>query len=246
MRQLLPVPIDEVDPEEAYGADERSAPAGRPWVVTNMIASVDGAANLYGRSGDLGGPADRAVFSALRSAPDVILVGAGTVRAEGYGPPRTTTERQIRRVARGQEPFPRIAVVTNRLELDLTSPLFTESPNRPLVVTSNRPSPARRDEVSLVADVVVAGDDQVDLGAALAALAALGVRVVLCEGGPSLDGQLVAAGLLDEVCVTIAPLLAGGTASRIMHGPPPERPEGLRLDRVLEQDGTLLLRYLRA
>ena len=95
------------------------------------------------------------------------------------------------------------------------------------------------------ADVVVAGGDRVDLGEALAALAASGVEVVLCEGGPMLDGQLVAAGLIDEACVTIAPVLAAGDASRIMHGPTPDHPERLRLERVLEQDGTLLLRYVR-
>lgn len=245
MRQLLPTPIDDIDPDVAYASDPRTAPAGRPWVMTNMVATVDGAASIEGVSGGIGGPADRAVFGALRAVPDVILVGAGTVRAEGYGPPSTTTERQHRRVARGQQPFPRLAVVTGRLELDLTSRLFTDSPNRPIVITSNQSSPERRDEVAQVADVVVAGGDRVDLTEALAALAASGVAVVLCEGGPTLDGQLVAAGLIDEVCVTIAPLLAAGDASRIMHGPTPDHPERLRLDRVLEQDGTLLLRYVR-
>ena len=246
MRQLLPVPIDEVDPDVTYAADARPTPAGRPWVLTNMVATVDGAASVDGLSGGIGGDADRAAFHALRAVPDVILVGAGTVRAENYGPPRTTEARQAQRVARGQEPYPRIAVVTGKLELDLTSSLFTASPNRPIVVTTTESPAERRAEVATVADLVVVGDRHVDLAAALVALAETGVRTVLCEGGPVLDGQLVAAGLIDEVCLTIAPLLASGDASRIMHGPTPDRPEGLCLDRVLEQDGTLLLRYVRA
>jgi riboflavin-specific deaminase-like protein len=245
MRQLLPVPIDEVDPDDLYAADARPRPVDRPWVLTNMIASVDGAASVEGVSARLGGPADRAVFGALRAVPDVILVGAGTVRAEHYGPPRTPEAQQARRRARGQEPFPRIAVVSGRLDLDLTTPLFTGSSSRPIVITGTRPSPEQLAAASEVAEVVVAGEAHVDLGVALAALGRLGAAVVLCEGGPMLDGQLLAEGLLDEVCLTVAPLLAGGDASRIMHGPALARPEGLRLDRVLEQDGMLLLRYVR-
>jgi riboflavin-specific deaminase-like protein len=255
MRQLLPAPppgfaeIDTdlgLDLDEVYGADARPAPLTRPWVLTNMIASVDGAAAVEGRSGQLGGPADKAAFSAIRGVADVILVGAGTVRAEGYGPPRTSEAQQARRQARGQEPFPRIAVVSGRLELDLTSALFTASPTRPLVVTSRRASPEQLGAISEVADVVMAGADTVDLDEALTTLGRSGTAVVLCEGGPTLDGQLLAAGLIDEVCLTVAPVLVGGAASRIMQGPPIGRLEGLTLDRVLEHDGMLLLRYVRA
>ena len=252
MRQLLPEPSPgtalelDLDLDEVYGADARPAPPDRPWVLTNMIASVDGAASVEGRSGELGGPADKAAFGAIRGVADVILVGAGTVRAEGYGPPRTSAPQQARRQARGQEPFPRIAVVSGRLDLDLTSPLFTASPTRPIVVTSRRPSPEQLATVSEVADVVVAGAEKVDLDEALTTLRRSGANVVLCEGGPSLDGQLLAAGLLDEVCLTLAPVLVGGSASRIMQGPALDRLEGLTLDRVLEHDAMLLLRYVRA
>jgi riboflavin biosynthesis pyrimidine reductase len=246
MRQLLPEPLDEVDPDEVYATDHRPAPPGRPWVLTNMIASVDGASHVEGTSGALGGPADQAAFHALRGVPDVILAGAATVRAEHYGPPRTDTGQQARRVARGQAPYPRIAVLSGRLDLDLTSALFTDSPTRPIVITSRRPSPEQLAAVSEVAELIVAGDDQVDMTEAIAALGRVGARVVLCEGGPLLDGQLLAAGLIDEVCLTVAPLLGGGDASRIMHGPMLAGPEALRLDRVLEDEGMLLLRYVRA
>ena len=246
MRQLLPEPRDEVDPDEVYAADARPAPPGRPWVLTNMIASVDGAASVEGTSGALGGPADRATFHALRGVPDVILAGAGTVRAEGYGPPRTDAGQQARRVARGQEPYPRIAVLSGRLDLDLASALFTDTPTRPIILTSRRPSPEQLAAASDVAELIVTGDEHVDLPEAIAALGRGGANVVLCEGGPVLDGQLLAAGLIDEVCLTVAPLLGGGEAHRIMHGPVLDQPEGLRLDRVLEHDGMLLLRYVRA
>jgi riboflavin biosynthesis pyrimidine reductase len=246
MRQLLPTPIDDVDPDELYATDARPAPAGRPWVLANMIASADGAASIEGRSGQLGGPGDRLVFRALRAVADVILVGGGTARAEHYGPPRPSADQQAARRDRGQAPVPRIAVVTGRLDLDLSSPLFTDSPTRPIVITGTRPSPEQLAEASEVAEVVVAGTDTVDLAAGVAALAELGAGVVLCEGGPTLNGQLLAAGLVDEWCMTVAPLLAGGDAGRIAHGPPPGRPESLQLDRVLEQDGLLLLRYVRA
>jgi riboflavin-specific deaminase-like protein len=245
MRQLLPTPIDDVDPDELYAADARPAPAGRPWVLTNMIASADGAASIDGLSGQLGGPGDRAVFRALRAVADVILVGAGTVRAENYQPSKPSIDQQARRAARGQAPVPRIAVVTGRLDLDLSGPLFTDSPDRPLVLTGTRPSPEQLARASDVAEVIVAGADTVDLAAGLTALAGTGAGVVLCEGGPTLNGQLLAADLIDEACLTIAPVLAGGAASRIMHGSPLDQAQRLRLDRVLEQDGLLLLRYVR-
>jgi riboflavin biosynthesis pyrimidine reductase len=246
MRQLLPVAIDEVDVDELYAADDRTARQGRPWVLTNMVASVDGASTVDGSSGQLGGAPDRQVFAAIRAVADVIMVGAGTVRAEGYGPPTTTSANQARRATRGQQPFPRLAVVTSRLELDLSSPLFTASPTRPLLLTGTRPSADRLAGAAEVADVLVVGDEEVDVIRAVEALAGLGAAVVLCEGGPTLDGQLVAAGVVDEVCLTVGPVLAAGSASRIMHGPRLERLEELQLDRVLEQDSVLALRYVRA
>ncbi len=201
---------------------------------------------MAGRSGGLGTPADRAVFTALRAIADVIVVGAGTVRAEGYGPPRTPEPEQRRRLARGQQAFPRLAVVSGRLDLDLTSPLFTESTERPIILTGTAASADTRAAAGEVAEVHVVGDAHVDLGAAMATLADLGARVALCEGGPVLNGQLLALGLIDEVCLSVSPLLAGGDSNRIIHGAIPPDAEAMRLDRVLEDDGMLLLRYVRA
>jgi len=215
-------------------------------VLANMVASADGATAVGGRSGALGGAADRAAFTAIRAVADVILVAAGTARAEGYGPPRTPPALQERRRARGQSPKPRIAIVTRSLDLDLGAELFADPDSRCLVLLPDDTDPERIDAVAAVADVVPAGHGGVDLSACLAHLRAAGVATVLAEGGPSLLGQLVGADLVDELCLTLAPALVAGTSDRIVHGA--DLPDGLaplRLDRVLEQDGTLLLRYLR-
>ena len=232
MRQLWPLPVDAVDPVAAYAADERPPHAdGRPWVLVNMIASSDGATAVEGRSGTLGGAADKAVFAAIRRVADVILVAAGTVRAEGYGPASSGA---------------RIAVVTRSVDLDPTLRLFAEAApgNRPWLVTTASASvpPALRDALD---DVIVAGDDDVDARRAIEQLAARGARCVLCEGGPSLNGQLVGAGLVDELCLTVAPLLVSGDSARVAHGPPASPPAPLALSRVLEDDGYLFLRYAR-
>jgi len=246
MRQLLPVPADDVDPVARYAEDARPPPPGRPWVVVNMIASLDGATAIDGVSGGLGGPADKAVFAALRSLADVILVAAGTVRAERYGPVRLPDARQAERTARGQAPVPRLAIMTASLDLDLGTPLFDGAGGRPLVLTTTDAPAERRAAVARAADVVTFGAGSVDLAAALAWLAGEhGARVVLCEGGPRLNGALVAADLVDEWCQTIAPLLVGGGAARPAHGVPAAAVP-LQVERVLEADGLLFIRSVRA
>jgi riboflavin biosynthesis pyrimidine reductase len=235
VRQLLPVERATVDLAEAYGSAERPTPAGRPWVAVNMITSADGATAVGGRSGPLGGPADKAVFAALRASADVVLVGAGTARAEGYGPARNRPDGS---------PGPRIAVVTRSGALEPDARLFSGA--RPVVVTCESCPPGRRAALGAVADVVVAGDDAVDLGAALGALADQGAGVVVCEGGPTLNGDLVAAGLIDEWCLSLAPVLAGGTSARASNGPSLPATTPMRLAHLLEDDGFLFARYVRS
>jgi len=234
VRQLLPGPEVAVELGAVYDAPDRGPDDdGRPWVLANMVCSADGAATLTGRSGGLSSPADRDLFHRLRGLADLILVGASTVRAEGYGP------------ARGDDPPP-IAVVSGSLALDWGSRFFTEARARPLVVTSGTADPARVAEAGEVADVVVAGEQRVEPRLAIAAFAERGHRVVLCEGGPSLLAEIAAADCLDELCLTLSPLLAGGTSPRILAGPLPNAPVGLRLASLLEENGTLFLRYVRA
>jgi riboflavin biosynthesis pyrimidine reductase len=224
VRQLFPHSIDSVEPLDVY----RDLPVveGRPTVRLNMISSVDGSTAVDGRSGGLGGPADRRVFAALRSLADVVLVAAGTVRAETYGP----------------GPVP-IAVVSGSLALDWDTPFFTAASHRPLVVTHRRAPAAEAKRAGERADVIVAGEGAVDLALAIDLLGARGFRHVLAEGGPSLNGALAGAGVLDELCLTVAPRLVSGDAKRILAGPALAPAPELRLRSLCEEDGYLFLRY---
>lgn len=244
MRALLPQP-GPVHPATAHAAADRPPPAQRPWVLVNMVASADGATAVEGVSGGLGGPADKEVFSALRAVADVILVAAGTARAEAYGPPKTPSDRRAERADRGQTPYPRLALVTGSLDLDPASPMFTDAPEPPLVYTVPGAPDQRRVALAPVAEVVDAGTDRVDLAAVLADLHRRGAATVLCEGGPGLIGQLVAADLVDELDLTTSPLLVGGDSRRVAVGPA-ARPAALVLAHLWEDDGTLFARYVRA
>ena len=221
VRQLFPIPLDDVDPVVTYRGDERPR---SPWVLINMISTVDGATAIAGRSGGLGGPADKRVFAAIRSIADFILVGAGTVRAENYGPPSVAA---------------RLAIVTAKLDLDPEAQVFGNG-YRPIVLTTEDADTTRRAALEEVADVIVAGTGRVDLRAAVSNFSG----VVLSEGGPSLNGQLVALGLVDELCLSLAPLLAGGESARIAHGPDLAAPMRMRVSRILEEDEILFLRFV--
>jgi len=209
-----------------------------------MVASVDGAVTVDGRSGGLSGPGDKVIFFALRSIADVILVGAGTARAENYGPPRITDDQRDARVARGQEPAPTIAVVSGRLHLDPAARLFVDSPTRPIILTTEHADADRRTALDEVGEILPAGATAFDPALALDLLRQRGARVVVCEGGPTLNGWLLAAGLVDELCLTVAPLLVGGEDPRLAHGVATEPALAVDLDRILTEQGFLFLRSL--
>jgi riboflavin biosynthesis pyrimidine reductase len=242
MRSFLPAVADDLDIGTVVWDEPRGHP-GRPWLLTNMVSSVDGAATVEGRSGALGGPADRTVFGALRGVADVVLVGAGTVRAERYGPPKLT-EDMVKRREQQNRPYPRIAIVSGSLDIDLGLPVFGDPDRRPMVITHRGADPRRWRELEEVADVLVAGGETVDSGDAIRQLGEMGASIVLCEGGPSLLGQLHTADLVDEWCITIGPVAAAGAARRIATTAMPAVRD-LRLDRLWEEDGLLFLRYLR-
>jgi riboflavin-specific deaminase-like protein len=235
-------------PLDRVAHENRPAAPGRPWVMTNMIASADGATAIDGRSGGLGGPADREMLVALRSVADAIIVGADTVRAERYRRPWGTAESRSARQARGQAESPLLAVISGSAQLDSNLPMFDSPDYRPLILTSERAPAKRREALEEVADVVVLGTDQVPLRAAIEELAARDLGVVLSEGGPSLNGQLVAEGLIDEWNLTIAPLLAGGESRRpaVWSGETPHPRSPMTLDRVWLGDELLFCRWVRA
>jgi riboflavin biosynthesis pyrimidine reductase len=235
VRRLYPEFLADVDAADAY-----RLPEGRH-LRLNMIASVDGAATVDGRSGPLGTASDRELFALLRALTDVILVGASTAVVEGYRPARLGPEREALRVRQGRSPTPPIAVVSGRLSLDPSGPLFGDPDRRSLVVTAASAPPARAAAFAEVADVIVAGRDTVCVPDALEQLAARGWARVLCEGGPTLFGAVLAAGCVDELCLTVSPVLAGGPAARIVSGLADPRP--VRLRHILEDAGALFTSY---
>jgi riboflavin biosynthesis pyrimidine reductase len=219
VRRLLPTPLDDVTPFEAYADPSRDRHDGRPWLGLCMIASVDGATVVGGSSGRLGNQTDSQVLAALRQHADVVLVGAATVRAEGYGPPK--------------KPGLRIGVVTSRGDgLDFGTPLFTSGSG--FVVTTE-------DAPDLPVETVRAGRGRVDLAAACRLLDG---EFVHAEGGASLNGALFDAGLIDEVNLTISPNLAGGRSPRVVSGAA-ENLTGMRLAHLFEEDGYLYTRWIR-
>jgi riboflavin biosynthesis pyrimidine reductase len=214
------------------------------WLRANFVSSADGAAYIDGRSGGLSSPDDKRLFGLLRVLADVVLVGAGTVRAEEYKP--ALRRPSLASLREGRTETPAIALVTRTLGLNLAAPLFTEAPPdaRTIVITCAASDAELRAETAKVADVIVAGDEVVDLDEALRALADRGLGRVLCEGGPQLFGDLSAAGLLDELCLSFSPTLAGPGAGRIIAGQHAgARP--MTLEHVLAgEDGFLFFRYL--
>ena len=199
----------------------RPTPAGRPWIAVSMVSALDGGTAIGGSSGGLGNDTDREVLTTMRSAADVVLVGAGTVRAEKYRPPKRAALR--------------LAVVSGSLKLDWDDPLWSSSQ---VTVLTTEQAPAAPAGVQLLR----AGTDRVDLGAAVRVLEA---ATIVCEGGPSLNGQLLGLDLVDEVVLTVAPFAVNGSSSRIAHGDD-ETPRRFRLAHALPDDDWLFLRYLRA
>jgi riboflavin biosynthesis pyrimidine reductase len=241
VRALLPAAATDVDLVEAY-AIPAGAGQDHPFVRCNMISSLDGAVTLEGRSAMLGGPADARVFATLRSVTDVILVGAGTVRAEDYGPARLDEQARAERRSRGQAEVPPIAVVTRSGNLDWSSPFFTEAEARPIVLTANGGDDGALQRARQVADVLIAGDQRVEPALALEQLRRAGHRSVLLEGGPGLNADVVHTGQLDELCLTLAPRVVAGSGPRVLAGPELDRPLDLETVHVLEEDGFLFLR----
>jgi riboflavin biosynthesis pyrimidine reductase len=237
---LLPDLAGELD--DIAVADHYSIGAGTPWVRVNFVSSIDGAATVQGKSGGLGGEADHRVFDLLRTLCDVIVVGSGTVAIEGYGAMILDEASVAMRVAAGLAPQPAFAIVSGSLELDPAAEVFTRAPVRPIVITMSSAPP--NDALAAVADVVVCGSTSVDLAAMVSALTDRKLALIHSEGGPTLLGSMLAADVVDELCVTVSPLLVSGNSGRIARGALPE-PRRMSLAGILRSDDALMLRYLR-
>lgn len=249
--QILLLPSGTADPPAAaraaadpYDFYRRPDPHSA-WLRVNMIATVDGGVtDANGLSGGLGGVGDRAAFRAMRALADAVLVGAGTVRAEGYGPHRIDASVVGRRRADGRPAPAAIVVVSESLQLDTAAPLFTEAVTPTIVVTCAASPPDLRRRLQDAGDVIVAGDTHVDLAAAVDELRRRGLNSIVCEGGPTLNARLLAAGLLDELCITLAPRLLGRDTSRIISATSGVAAAELSLSGVACADDELFLRYL--
>ena len=245
MRALLPRPAADdpaVDVHAHYARDWLEAGGLR----VNFVSSADGAATTDGLSRGLQTRGDNTVFAALRDLADVVLAGAGTVRAEGYAAIDLSARRTALRRDHGLREHLPTAVVSRSLRLDPSAPLFTQAPAqaRTIVLTCGASDPAVRAALEQVADVVLCGDTTVDLELARRELERRGLVRILNEGGPTLFGDLAGAGVVDELCLSITPLLAGPGAQRVVGGLPwsgPPRP--LQLVGLLEEDGALFCRY---
>ncbi|MFF5105961.1 pyrimidine reductase family protein [Streptomyces sp. NPDC000134] len=258
MRRLFPVTDQTAAPDSdrewtltelaaAYAYPGGGGDGPGVWLRANMVATLDGAAQHDGRSQPISSAADMRVFGILRALADAIVVGAETVRAEGYRPARPREGLAEPRRAAGQGPVPVIAVVSAGLDLDFSLPLFT-SPLVPTLILTGAAAPSDRIAAAEKAGarVLIAGDGAgVDPARAVRALAGLGHTRLLTEGGPKLLGQFVAAGVLDELCLTVSPMLTAGDAQRIAGGPAMAVPRRFALTSLLEEEGFLFSRYQR-
>jgi len=234
--------LDEAALERLYVFPRDDA---RAWVAVNCVASVDGAVAVDGRSADLSNPADRIVYGLGRDLADVVLVGAGTAVAENYGGVQDHADRTERRARHGLADTAPVAVVTQSCSIAPDARLFTDTEVPPIILTCESAPASRRAALAAVgAEVIVTGADDVDLRAAVAALTARGLRRICCEGGPRLFATMLRDDLVDEVRLTVSPLLTAGDAGRIASGPALPEPARLRLASLVQHEDVLLARYL--
>lgn len=239
LRRLLPEPGGTTVGELLEGYEpERRGHERRPFVYTNFALTVDGHATIDGRSGAIGSDTDTAMLVALRTHPDAVMIGAGTLRAEGYGRVVADPAKRELRERRGLSPDPLMVLVSNRLEIPWDAPLFAAGAGDVVIFTA---SESEAPDVATPVEIV-RHRDRVDLVAALEELRGRGVRSLLCEGGPTLHAELIAAGLVDELFVTRSPRLAGGTGPGLVTGLEAHTRD-LELLWLCESEGELYARY---
>lgn len=242
MQSLFPTAPSELSYDDLV--ELYAYPAERPWMRANFVSSLDGAAQGSDhRSGTLSSRPDRRVFGLLRTLADVIVVGAGTARSEGYLPVTASEARSNLRNRLGLAASPSMAVVSRSLRIDVG---LLKGGIAPTLVITTESAPAElRHEVSVIASVMVAGDDDVDMALAKELLISRGFQRMLCEGGPTLMRDLVASGAADEICLTVTPLVLAGDRLRMTQGDVLDPPERFVLRHLLEDESSLFCRYTR-
>ena len=240
MQSLFPTAPTELSDDDLV--ELYAYPAEEVWLRANFVATLDGAAQGDDhRSGSISAPVDQQVFGLLRSLSDVIIVGANTTRVEGYQPVQPNDLRSDLRAGLGLAPLPAMAVVSRSLRLDARLIRGGGAPT--IVVTTESASEEAKAMLGDDVPLIVAGEHNVDLPVALDAIVSLGYHRMLCEGGPTLMRDLVAAGCVDDLCLTISPMLTAGDRLRVTNGPALEPPPQMRLRHILEADGNLFCRY---
>ncbi|MEE2682887.1 MAG: dihydrofolate reductase family protein [Actinomycetota bacterium] len=228
-----------------YRSDNRIHPNGNPWVLLNMITSSNGLPTLNGLSGPLGGAADKALFTALRGIADIIIVGYGTVRDEQYRPPQLTKELIAERESIGQSPLPTIAIVSNRLNFDERIPLLSSYEYHPVILTSSSSPEINRERISSTSEIFLCGENKVNLREGVDTLSSRFGKVILVEGGPSLNTQFVEDDLFDELCITTSPLHSDDESTIAVTTDRSYPPGQMLQDRRRELNGFVFTRFLR-
>jgi riboflavin biosynthesis pyrimidine reductase len=213
-------------------------------VRANMVLTTDGAGAFAGRTKQISDAADQVLLRYLRGQADAILVGSATVQAERYGPVTLSAETQASRVQQGYSAAPPLVVVTARAILSPTLKIFAPEGPRTIIATLAN-SAARATELREVADVIVVGEDDIDPVRLLAELRERELTRLLCEGGPYLLSQLVEHDLIDDMCLTLSPYLAGSQPTTVQPASHRDQPTRLHLQHVLTHDDLLYLRYSR-
>lgn len=245
MDSVIPVRVFP-SPARTLDADDLLAaypwPEQGRWVRAVMVTTLDGAAaGPDGLSGSISSDVDGAVFDSVRRFADAVLVGAGTLRAEQYGPMRVNPDDAARREQGGQAAAPQLAMVSGSLNLPWDLPVFAESTLTPIVLTTTEADPTALATAREHATVLELGD--LEATTVLDALTARGLHRVVCEGGPSLLEAVVAADLLDEADITVSPLFAGTAHTPRTHGLTEVAP--FTLTHLLTAESFLMARYLR-
>ena len=222
MRQLLPTTRDTVNLREIYGAPRSRHSSGRPSIGLCMVMSIDGSTVVEGKSTLLSNPADRDVLIALRSAAETIVVGAGTIREEMYEVP---SKKGLR-----------VGVVTRNGKMDLNTNLFKSGVGFLIM-----PEDAKQPDTEFDLEIVRAGKGNVDLQLAMSQLPGTFVQL---EGGALLNASMFAANLVDEINLTISPMVTGADSPRLANGAPPLHSD-YEVAHILEDNGFMFIRYLR-
>lgn len=238
-KQLMPEEIESVSIVDSYKVPK--AYIDKKFLRINMVSSIDGTISIDGRARALSSDADRNVFHILRSLADVILVGAGTMRSEEYKPVSLTEHEIERRKNTGQEPIPKIAVVTRSGEFNFDTAFFKEAINKPLIFTSDIGAKIIANKCDS-AEVISCGKTVVDLRLAIDELVKRDYKNILCEGGPTLNSDLLRSRLVDELCLTVSPKITQGDGNRIFNGPKLDIPVEFEYQAIFIDEGELFFR----